>query len=84
MMKFIYMILAMILVAVAVMQNLLWLAALFTLLFTAYFGAGALFILAVLIDGYYNVFVSVPVFSLIALVWYFVSELIRARVRIIE
>ena len=84
MMKFIYMVLAMVLVAVAVMQNLLWLAGLFALLFTFYFGAGALFILAVLIDGYYNVYASVPVFSLMALVWYFVSELIRTRLRIMK
>ena len=82
MMKVIYTFLALILIAVASMNNLLWLSALFTVFFTYYFGAVWLLVLAVLLDGYFNAFASLPMFSLVAIIWYIFSELLRSRLRI--
>lgn len=82
MMRFIYLFLALVLIAVASTLNLLWLAALFAIFFTYYFGAGGLLVLAMLLDGYFNAFATIPVFSLVALGWYILSELARSRMRV--
>ncbi len=83
-MKFFYLLLAILLICVAVMSNQLWLAALFVLVFTYFFGAVSLVVFAILLDGYFSSFSNVPVLSLLMLGWYLVSELARVRMRIIK
>jgi hypothetical protein len=82
--RFIYPVVMLILVGVAVMQNFLWLAALFAVVFTFFYGAWPLFLLAVLIDGYFGAYMAIPYFSVTAVVWYVASELIRTRFRIMK
>ena len=82
--KSVYAILGLFLITLAVLQNLLWLAALFALFFTRFFGAMWLMPIAILIDGYFNAFASVPFFSLIAVGWYVLSELLTLRMRIMR
>ena len=66
------------------MQNLLWIAGLLAIVFTFKFTAVALVVLAILIDGYFGAFNSVPYLSIAALCWYVCSELIRMRLRIMD
>jgi hypothetical protein len=80
----IYATLLIFLIAIAVFQNLLWLAAIYALLFTWWYGAVWLVVLALLIDGYFGSFASIPIFSLIALLWFTVSELGRPAMRIMK
>ena len=84
MMRVLYASLGMGLIILAGFQNMLFLAAVFSIGFTIFFGAVWLFPAAVLIDGYFNAFSGVPMFSLIALVWYVVSELLSLRMRIMK
>jgi hypothetical protein len=58
-------------------QNHLVLAALCSLVYTYRVGALLLIPLAVCIDGFFGAFYHIPVFSIVATVWYLVSELIR-------
>ena len=81
-MKIVYAFLALFLIGVASMLNLLWLTALFAIVFTYYFGASWLLVIAILLDGYFNAFTTIPVFSLVALGWYIFSELARSRMRV--
>ena len=76
--------LLLILFCTAVLQNVFWLAALIALWFTFRYGAVSLVVAAILIDAYFGAFHQVPYFSILALVWYFVSELISLRMRIME
>lgn len=64
-------------IALLVVQNLLPAAALCALLFT--FRAGGIWLipLGFFIDGYFGAFYSVPVCSLVAIVWYVASEYLR-------
>lgn len=75
---------SLLLIAVLILQNLLLPAVVLALLFTWKFSALALFVLAVVLDAYFGAFQSVPYFSMVAVVWYVVSELIRIRMRIME
>ena len=84
MMRLVYILLALLLIAIAIMQNLFWLAALFVIGFTAFFGAFFLVPLAIVIDGYFNAFAAVPWLSITAVVWYVCSELVRLRMRIMK
>jgi hypothetical protein len=79
-----YTLLFLCLVATAIMQNLLLLALVFSLLFTWWFGAFWLVPLAILIDGHFGAFGAMPLYSVLALLWFMVSELLRPVVRIIK
>lgn len=64
-------------VALLVVQNLLLWAAVCALLFT--FRAGGIWMipLGIFIDGYFGAFYAVPIFSIVAIVGYVVSEYLR-------
>ena len=68
----------------SVMQNLIILGIVATVWFTIGFGALALLPLAILLDGYYGAFYSVPLFSISAIGWYVLSELLRTRMNIVQ
>lgn len=83
-MNSIYGILGLILIGVSALHNLLILTALFSVLFTLRYSAIPLIILAICIDGYFGAYAHVPYFSIAAVIWYPLSELLRARLRINE
>ncbi len=58
-----------VLIALLIVQNQLLLAFLAVLLFTYYRNAAWLIPLGFLIDGYFEAFFAVPVFSIAAIVW---------------
>jgi hypothetical protein len=66
-------------VALFIAQNLLWLAAITAALFT--FRASAIWLipLAIFVDGYFGAFYHVPLFSMVACLWYGISELIKPQ-----
>lgn len=68
-----------ILIALMVTQNHLLIAAVLVLLFT--FRAGAIWLipLAIMIDGYFGAFYSIPFISVAAILWYAVSEFVRPQ-----
>jgi hypothetical protein len=68
-------------IALLVIQNQLLLAGLLALLFTYYLSAVWLIPLGFLIDGYFGAFASVPVFSIITILWYACFEFLRPRLR---
>lgn len=72
------------LIVFAVMQNVVWLGVVAIVWFTLRFGAVSLLPLAILLDGYYGAFFSVPVLSISAIVWYVASELFRVRSNIVQ
>lgn len=72
------------LIILAAMQSHLLLGLLATGLFTFRYGAVALLPLAVLLDGYYGAFFTVPLFSIAAIVWYVLSEVLRVRMNIVQ
>lgn len=69
-------------IVLSVLQDALWLAFLLSALYTFYYGAVWLPLLAIAIDSYYGAFSSVPIFSVITLVWFLISELLKLRLRI--
>jgi hypothetical protein len=73
-----------IVLALLILQDQLWMAAVAAGMFTLYFGAVAVVVLAILIDAYFGAFAGVPYLSVVAVVWYVGSELLRQRMRIIE
>lgn len=66
-------------IALLVIQNQLTLASLAVLLFTYYVSAIWLIPLGFMIDGYFDAFTTVPVFSLVTIIWYAVSEFLKPR-----
>ncbi len=68
-------------IAILIVQNQLLLAFLAVLLFTYYRSAVWLIPLGFFIDGYFDAFFSVPVFSLAAISWYVASEFFKPRLR---
>jgi hypothetical protein len=54
------------------------------LLYTLKFSASALLPMAILLDGYYGAFHSVPVFSVCAIGWYLLSEMFRSATNIVQ
>ncbi len=63
------------------MQNLLPFTLLLGITFSLYFGALGLIPLAILVDAYFGAFGEVPVFSLIAISWYAMFEIMRPYMR---
>ena len=66
-------------IALTVTQNQLIVAALLALWFTARVGAVWLLPLAFLLDGYFGAFAEIPYITLVACIWYVISEYIRPR-----
>ncbi len=84
MINFFYSLFVLLLIGVAVVQNMLLIAGFLALLFTIKFSSASLVVLAIGIDAYFGAFETMPYFSVIALCWYVCSELIRLRIRIID
>lgn len=82
MINVLYIFLGYILISLAIFQNFIFLACLFVLFFTFKFGAAYLLPLALFIDGYYGAFYNIPYFSMLMLVWFGLSELVRIRLRV--
>ena len=68
-------------IALLVVQNQLVLAFLAALLFTYYRSAAWLIPLGFFVDGYFDAFYTVPLFSLVAILWYLISEFLKPRLR---
>ena len=68
------------LIIFSLLHNVLWLSAIATVLFSLRFGATALVPLAIVIDGYFGNFHSVPYLSLFSIVWYSLVEYIRPTI----
>ena len=67
------------LIAFMIIENQIAIAVLLSGWFTFRVGALWLIPLAFLLDGYFGAFSDIPYFSLIACVWYIISEYIRPR-----
>ena len=65
------------------MQNLLLFTCMLAVVFTFRFGAVWLLPLAFLLDAYFGAFATAPVFSLVAVCWYVVFELLRPYMRMV-
>ena len=72
-----------ILLAISILQNLPFFTIIFALVFTLRFGALGLLPLAFLVDAYFGAFSAIPVFSLVAICWYALFELMRPYVRML-
>ncbi len=68
-----------ILIALMVMQNHLIVGFLLVVVFTFRVGALLLIPLAVFIDGYFGAFYSVPMITMVAILWYVASEFVRPQ-----
>lgn len=66
-------------IAISVMQNWIWLACLCTLLFSLRFHSAALILLAIVLDGYYGAFYTVPILSLSAICWLIFIEALKPK-----
>lgn len=61
------------------MQNWIWLACLCTLLFSLRFHSATLILLALVLDGYYGSFYTVPILSLSAIGWFIFIEALKPK-----
>ena len=68
-----------ILIALMITQNHLVVSFLLVVVFTFRAGAVWLIPLAIFIDGYFGAFYSVPVVTIIAILWYVISEFVRPQ-----
>lgn len=66
-------------IALMVIENQLIVAVLLVLWFTFRVSAVWLLPLAFLLDGYFGAFAEIPYLSLVACIWYVISEYIRPR-----
>jgi hypothetical protein len=66
------------------MQGYLLLGVMAVAMYTFVFSAAALLPLAILLDGYYGAFYSVPMFSISAIGWYLLSEGLRSSMTIVQ
>lgn len=69
-----------VLLAIAILQNWLFVSGLLVILFSYQFGGVALVPLAFLIDGYFGNFTGVPYVSIFSIVWYLLVEYIRPKI----
>ncbi|MEK7462154.1 MAG: hypothetical protein AAB618_01110 [Patescibacteria group bacterium] len=70
------------LIALLVLQNQLLLAMLAVCLFTYYTNAAWLILLGFLIDGYFGSFTATPMFTIVSILWYIVSEFAKPRLNL--
>ena len=68
------------LIPILILQNWLLFAAIVVVIFSARYGAVLLIPLAILIDGYFGNFYTVPYLSFLATLWYVLVEYIRPRI----
>lgn len=68
----------------AFLQGHIILGAIAVVLYSIKFGAVTVLPMAVLLDGYFGAFHQVPIFSLIAIGWYLLSELLRSVMNIVQ
>jgi hypothetical protein len=68
----------------SIMQSAVLLGIVAIAAFTVRFSAVALIPLAIALDGYYGAFYEVPALSIASVLWYILSEVIRARVNIVQ
>jgi hypothetical protein len=80
MMKVIIPVILYLTIAVAILQNMLILAGFLICLFSLNYGALALIPLAIVIDGYFGNFNTIPWLSFTALPWYLLTLYIRPKV----
>lgn len=66
------------------MQSLVILGVISAVVFTVKYSGIALLPLAILLDGYYGAFYSVPLFSLATIGWYILSELLLSRMSVVQ
>lgn len=66
------------------MQNHIWLGLFAAMIYTFTFSAVLLLPLAILLDGYYGAFHTLPVFSLATILLYLLSEIIRFTLNIVQ
>lgn len=71
-------------ITIAVLQNVFIVAIPLAIWFTFRCGAGWLLPLALLIDGYFGAFYTVPYFSITIIFWFFITEIVRPRLIISE
>lgn len=72
------------LIIISIMQSLLVLGVAATIIFTLKYSGVALIPLAIVLDGYYGAFFTLPLLSIAAVGWYVVSEVIRVRMSIVQ
>lgn len=66
------------------MQNHILLGLFAVVIYTFTFSAVLLIPLAILLDGYYGAFYTLPVFSLATILLYLLSEIIRVTLNIVQ
>jgi uncharacterized membrane protein (GlpM family) len=79
-MRYAFDIIIFIAVALLAIQNQLFAAGVLAVFFTYRVSALPLVALAIGIDGFFGAFYHLPMFSIVTLVWYLVSELLRPRI----
>lgn len=66
-------------IAVSILQGWLWLAAGLIILFSLRYGAVALVPLAILIDGYFGNFYTMPYLSWATILWFVMVDIVRPK-----
>jgi hypothetical protein len=71
-------------IIISVMQSYVIIGLVTVTLFTVQYGAVSLIPLAILLDGYYGSFYEFPVLSVVTVVWYVLSEILNARLSVVQ
>lgn len=66
-------------IALAIMQNWIFLALLCVLIFSFKFSPTPLIFLAIMLDAYYGAFYSLPALSIVAVIWFAIVEYVSPR-----
>lgn len=67
------------LIIISILQNWLWLAGGLVVWFSSKYGAISLILVAILIDGYYGNFYTVPYLSFYSVAWYIFVSFFRRK-----
>jgi hypothetical protein len=62
------------------LQGVVWLSFLLLAVYSLLYGAGLVIPVAILIDGYFGNFYSIPYLSLISVWWYILVDYVRPRI----
>lgn len=73
-----------VIIAVSIMQNWLVLSVLSVVFFSFRYNAAFLIPLAILIDGYYGNFYSIPYLSFFSVGWFLVVEYLRPKINFLS
>jgi hypothetical protein len=71
-------------IIISVMQSYVLIGLVTTVFFTFRYGAVSLIPLAILLDGYYGSFYEFPVLSMVTIIWYLFSEILTARLSVVQ